>query len=185
MLARPERELRVAVRGDGDPTSWLQPARTVLAGIDPALPMADVSTLRGMVEDSLGAERLSLGLIATFAAAALLLASLGLYGVVANAVVGRRGEIGLRLAIGARADEVMRLVLGQGLRLVAAGVAVGLAASWYLSRFLGSLLYGVAPFDLLTYVGVAAVLLVVSALAAWIPARRATTVQPVEALRGR
>lgn len=180
----PLRWLRVAVRvASDDPLELMPSVRAVVAELDPRLAVSDVRTLEGMVSEALGQERLNLGLVASFALAALLLAGLGIYGVVSNGVVRRRPEIGVRMALGAEAGNVERMVLLQGLRLVLAGVAVGIVGAWGASRFAAALLYGVDPRDPLTFGGVAALLLGVGAVAAWLPARRATRVDPLETLR--
>jgi putative ABC transport system permease protein len=177
--------MRVAIRTDGgDPLDLAPAARSVVAELDGGLAVSEVRTLEGIVDDALGQERMNVGLVAAFSLAALLLSGLGIYGVVANAVVRRRPEIGVRMALGAEAGPVARMILGQGMRLVLVGVALGLAAAWLASRFVASLLYGVEPRDPMTFAGVAALLVVAGALAAWVPARRATRVDPVEALRG-
>jgi putative ABC transport system permease protein len=173
--------LRVA---RGEPLELAATVRSVVAELDPSLAVSEVRTLEQIVDGALREERLNLGLVVAFALAALLLAALGIYGVVANTVVRRRGEIGLRMALGARSGEVARMILGQGLRLVLGGLALGLLGAWAGSRFLAALLYGVEPRDPLTFLSVATVLLGVGSLAAWLPARRATRVDPAETLRG-
>jgi predicted permease len=179
----PPRALSVALRTTGSPEALVAPSRAVVRELDPALPVSEVETLEEIVQESLSRERINLQLLGSFALASLLLASLGVYGVVANAVVRRRREMGLRMAMGATASEVVRAMLRQGGRLVLGGVLLGLAAAALLSRFLTSLLYGVASLDLLTYAGVALGLSVVAGVAAWIPARRVTRIRPWEALR--
>lgn len=179
----PEDELYVAVRTGGDPAAVAAAARAVLRRLDPTVPVSEVRTMEAIVRDSLRQERLDLSLVTAFALAALLLAGLGVYGVVANGVVQRRREIGLRMAIGAPGSQVVRMVVGESLRLVATGVAVGLAGAWAASRFLSGLLFGVDPFDPWTYAIVALLLGAVAIMAAWIPARRATHIDPSRALR--
>ena len=175
---------RVAVRvGSGDPLALVPAARAVVAELDPRLAVSEVRTLESIVDEALSEERLNLGLVSAFAMAALLLSALGIYGVVANAVVTRRPEIGVRMALGAGAGIVAIMVLAQALRLVTIGVIVGLAGAWAASRFLAALLYAVDPRDPLTMGAVAAMLLGVGALAAWLPARRAIRIDPVEVLR--
>ncbi|HSR43333.1 MAG TPA: FtsX-like permease family protein, partial [Longimicrobiales bacterium] len=179
----PDGELYLAVRAAGDPEALVPGVRRVLRDLDPNVPVSEIRTLEAVVREALREERLNLALVASFAAASLLLAALGVYGVVANAVVRRRGEIGLRMAIGARAGRVVRTVLRDGLVLVAAGLALGLPAAWAASRLLGALLFGVRPFDPWTYGAVGLLLAAVAVLAAWIPARRVTRIDPAEALR--
>jgi len=176
--------LRVAVRVEsGDPLALVPAARAVVAELDPSVAISEVRTLEAIVDDVLGEERLNLGLVSAFALAALLLSALGVYGVVANAVVRRRPEIGVRMALGAEAGRVAAGVLSQGLRLVLAGVGLGLAGAWGASRLAAPLLYAVQPRDPLTFGAVAALLIGVGAGAAWLPARRATRVDPAEVLR--
>ena len=139
--------------------------------------------LREQLADVLIADRFSAVLIATLAAAGLLLAALGLYGVMAYTVGQRTGEIGLRMALGARPSDVLRLVVGQGLGLVAAGLLLGIAGAWMLSKLLSSALYDVSPSDPATFGAVAAVLAASALVACWLPARRATRIDPMAALR--
>ena len=180
----PRLGLRVALRVErGDPLRLVAGVRSAVAELDDALAVSVVRTLVDVVHGALRDERLNLGLVVTFALAALLLAGLGIYGVVSNTVVRRRGEIGVRMALGAERGQVAAMVLGQGLRLVLAGLAVGLVGAWVGARFLSTLLFGVQPRDPLTYLSVSAVLLSVGSLAAWLPARSATRVDPVDALR--
>jgi len=180
----PRRGLRVAVRvRRGDPLALMPAARAAVAEIDPGLAVSEVRTLEGIVAEALGEERLNLELVTAFALAALLLSALGIYGVVANTVVRRLPEIGVRMALGAEAGRVARMVLAQGLRLVSVGVLVGLAGAWAASRSVAALLYGVEARDPLTFAAVATLLAAVGAFAAWVPARRATRVDPAETLR--
>jgi predicted permease len=182
--SNPSAGLRVAVRvGGGDPLALMPAARAAVAELDPGLAVAEVRTLDGIVADALGDERLNLELVTAFALAALLLSALGIYGVVANTVVRRLPEIGVRMALGAEAGRVARMVLAQGLRLVSVGVVVGLAGAWAASRSVATLLYGVEARDPLTFAAVATLLAAVGGLAAWVPARRATRVDPAETLR--
>jgi ABC-type antimicrobial peptide transport system permease subunit len=139
--------------------------------------------VREQLADVLVAERFSAVLIATLAAAGLLLAALGLYGVMAYTVGQRTGEIGLRMALGARPADVLRLVVGQGFGLVAAGLLLGIAGAWTLTRLLSSALYEVSPSDPATFAAVALVLAASALLACWLPARRAARIDPMSALR--
>ncbi|HZD04028.1 MAG TPA: FtsX-like permease family protein, partial [Longimicrobiales bacterium] len=179
----PDGEIYVVVRAGGDPTAVAAAVRVVLRRIDPAVPVSEVRTMASIVQDSLREERLDLSLVASFALAALLLAGLGVYGVVANGVVQRHREIGLRMAVGAAGRQVTGMVLADSFRLVAVGLGIGLAGVWATSRFLSGLLYGVRPFDPWTWAAVVLLLGAVAMLAAWLPARRATGIDPCEALR--
>jgi putative ABC transport system permease protein len=176
--------LRVAVRMDGgDPLSLVPAARAAVAELDAGLAVSEVRTLGAIVEGALREERLNLGLVTAFAVAALLLSALGIYGVVASSVARRRPEIGIRIALGAGAGIVARMVLSHAMRLVLAGVVIGLVGAWAASRSVAALLYAVDARDPLTFGAVSAMLLGVGALAAWLPALRATRVDPAEALR--
>ncbi|MCA9736330.1 MAG: ABC transporter permease, partial [Gemmatimonadetes bacterium] len=175
--------LRYVVAGAGDPTRLVPDLRRILDDIDPTVPLTDAGTLQGLIEQSLGRERLSLTLLSVFAAAALLLAVLGIYGVVANQVTQRTHEMGVRMALGADRSGVLRLVLGQGARLTVWGTVLGLLAAVAASRVLVGVVAGVDPRDPVVYAGVALTLAAVTLLAAWVPARRAARIDPTEALR--
>ncbi|MCZ6916534.1 MAG: ABC transporter permease [Gemmatimonadetes bacterium] len=177
------RGMAYALRTGLDPTVLVGGARLALRQLDPEVPMSDVRTLDAIVKDSLGQQRLSLTLIGGFAVGALLLAVLGLYGVVANNVVRRTQEMGVRMALGADAARVLRLVLGQGLRLAGIGAAVGLVGAIATSRFLEGVMVGIDANNPVIYVVVAASLVAVAAAASYLPAWRATRIDPVEALR--
>jgi putative ABC transport system permease protein len=171
------------VRTSADPASLVPLVRQLVDDMDPNVPVSDAATLESYVLDATAQTRFMLALIAVFAGLALVLATLGLYGVISYSVRQRTREIGVRVAFGAENRDVLRLVIKQGLVLAGAGVALGLAASFGLSRTVRSFLVGVSPTDPVTYVGIPLLLLGVAALASWIPARRATAVHPVEALR--
>jgi putative ABC transport system permease protein len=140
-------------------------------------------TLDSLLSDALAARRFSMILLSVFAALALVLASVGIYGVISYVVGERVREIGIRMALGARPTDILRLILGQGGRLAGAGVALGLAAALGLTRLMASLLYGVGATDPLTFAAVAVFLTLVALAACYIPARRATKVDPMVALR--
>jgi putative ABC transport system permease protein len=175
--------LAIVVRTNSDPATLTGPVREAIAKIDPAQPIYDMQTLDQLVAKSLGQRRFTLTLMVLFGIIALVLSAIGIYGVMAFAVTQRTQEIGIRMALGARAIDVLRMVVGSGMFLAAIGVAVGLIGSFGLTRLMSSLLFGVSPTDLVTFALVTAGLLVVALLACYIPARRATKVDPLVALR--
>jgi predicted permease len=173
----------VAKARNGDPQSLVQPLRAVLQGLDPDVPMSSVRSMPQIASIAVAQPRLYLVLIASFAGTAMLLAALGLYGVLAYAVGQRTREIGIRLALGAKRGEVLRMVMMQAGRLAVAGVAIGLSVAVVASRALRSQLFQIAPTDTLTYVAVGTGLLAVALVASWLPARRAARIDPLVALR--
>jgi predicted permease len=177
------RSLHVVVRASGDPAALTNMLREQVRALDPEVPLTEVRTMDEVLARSMSSRRFSTLLLAAFAAAALLLAVFGLYGVIAYSVSRRTHEIGVRVALGATRGEVLRMVLGQGLRLVLAGAAIGIAGALGLTRFLSSLLYGVQPADPVTLVAVSLLLGCVTLAACFVPARRAASVDPMEALR--
>ncbi len=166
-----------------EPLALASALRKQVQELDPSLGIADLTTLSSVVSESLDQPRLTATLMTLFAGAAALLAVIGIYGVLAYAVTQRTKEIGIRIALGARANEVALLVIGDGLRTTLIGIASGIALAAVGTRALTSLLYGVRPLDTVTYVSAAALLLVIAAVAAYLPARRATRVDPIVALR--
>jgi putative ABC transport system permease protein len=154
-----------------------------VARADKDLPLTRVRTMEQLMSGSWGDRRFSLVLLAAFALVALTLAGVGIHGVMAYAVLQRTREIGVRMALGAHARDVLRLVLGQGLQLTLAGLGLGLAAALALRRLLAGMLYGVEPSDPVTLAGVAVLLLAVALLACYFPTRRAVRVDPAVALR--
>ena len=179
----PVRTVAVAVRTEGAPMALARAARGALAAAEPGLPPRDVRTLEERVGDTIAMPRVSAVVFSLFAAVALALAAIGLYGVLAYTVTQRTREIGIRLALGAAGSEVLRLVLWQGMRPALAGIVVGLLAALATTRLMGSLLYGVGATDPLTFVAVPLFLATVALAAIWIPARRAAHVDPMIALR--
>ncbi|QSQ21930.1 ABC transporter permease [Pyxidicoccus parkwayensis] len=176
--------LSLAVRAKaGNPESLRSAIEAELHAVDANVPLFNVAPMVKLVDESIGSRRLSALLMSLFGGTALLLAALGISGVIGYSVAQRTREMGIRMALGAARGDVMSLVLGQGLRLAAMGVAVGLVLSLGLARLLSALLYGVTAYDPWTFVGVAALLAGVALVATWLPARRATKVDPIIALR--
>jgi putative ABC transport system permease protein len=173
----------VAKARNGEPSSLVQPMRALLKELDPDVPMSAVRSMEQISANAVAQPRLYLVLIASFAATAMLLAAIGLYGVLAYAVGQRTREIGIRLALGAKRGEVLRMVMVQAGRLAIAGVGLGLIAAVLASRVLRAQLFEVAPTDTMTYVLVATGLFIVAVIASWIPARRAARIDPLTALR--
>jgi putative ABC transport system permease protein len=176
-------EMDLVVRTDGDPKALLPAIKAQVALLDPAQPVTKVRTIEEVLERNAGPERLAGELLGAFAAAALLLAALGIYGVVSYAVSRREREIGVRMALGAEAGDVLRMMLREGLRLSLAGVLCGTFAAIALARLLSRFLYGVSPRDPAAYAVAAVGLLLVAAAATLLPARRATKVDPAISLR--
>ena len=176
-------DLFLVVRTDAEPSTLAPAVRGAVAGVDRDLPVYRVTTMEKLVAESLAQRRFSMFLFGVFAALALALAVVGLYGVMSYTVAQRTHEIGLRMALGAQSRDVLRMVVGQGMWLVAVGLAVGLAGALALTQLMTSLLYGVSAADPLTYAGIAVLLAAVAFFASYLPARRATKVDPMEALR--
>jgi len=175
--------MNLLVRPAGDPTQIARAIQARLHAIEPALTVFDIRTLFEHVGSSLYVERMESLLLVFFGILALTLTAIGIYGVVAYSVAQRTREVGIRMALGARKRDVLKLILAQGLTLVAWGTAFGLVACYWLSRLVSSQLYGVSAYDPATLASVVAVLIVVAFLATYIPARRATKVDPLVALR--
>jgi len=178
-----ETGLTLAVRTAGDPLTISVPVQKVIAELDPQLPVKDVLTLQQIIEQSLGDARLSASMVLSFAMLSLILASVGLYGVLSYLTTQRTGEIGVRMALGAQREEVLRLMLGDGLRPALYGLALGLAASVGAVRLIESMLYATRPLDPTIFAAVAATLLIVAALACFVPAWKASRIEPMRALR--
>jgi predicted permease len=173
----------LVVRSAGDPAATISALRREVQSLDPQLPLFRAGTLADELSTTLSQPRFQATLLVVFAAVALLLASVGIYGVTSHAVSQRTQEVGIRMALGARGPDVLRLILRQHLQPALLGIAIGLAASFALSRYLQSLLYGVRATDPATFGIMALALLAVALLASWIPARRAMRVDPLVALR--
>ncbi|HZS07631.1 MAG TPA: ABC transporter permease [Blastocatellia bacterium] len=182
-IPRLRRAALFIARTSGDPAGLIAALRREVSAVDAELPVYDVQTMNQVVADSVAQRRFTMWLLAIFAVAALVLAAIGLYGVLAYAVAQRTQEIGIRMALGARRADVLALVLGQGMALALTGVAVGLIASFAMTHLMRSLLFGVSATDPLTFAGVAVLLAGVALVACYVPARRATKVDPMIALR--
>jgi putative ABC transport system permease protein len=180
---RPVRDLNLAVRSGVDPESLVSSVRGVLQKLDPDLPAYGVTTMAQAVANRTAQSRFGAWLLGVFGALALALAAIGIYSVMAYAVEQRSREIGVRVALGARAVDVLKMVVGQGMRLALAGVALGLGAALALTQLMKRLLFGVGAADPLTYGAIALLLTLVALLACYVPARRATKVDPMVALR--
>jgi putative ABC transport system permease protein len=178
----PYRGMILSVRSSQDPRSLTSAIRREITRLDPDLPGANVRTLEQVAADSIAPRRLSVVLIGVFAAVALVLASVGIYGVMSFLVVQRTHEMGVRMALGAQRGDVLRLVIGRATRLVLIGVAAGLILGVMSSRALQAMLFNVGAFDLMTFAGVTVALIAVSLLASYIPALRATKADPMIAL---
>jgi putative ABC transport system permease protein len=176
-------DMRVALRTKADPAGITESVRENIHAIDPDLPLARVATLTTLVNDSMSQPRFSVFLLGAFGVLALLLASIGMYGVISYSVLQRTQEIGIRMALGAQRRGVFGMVLGQGARLAGLGIAIGLVVALGVTRLLAGFLYGVRPTDPLTFAGVSLLLLGIALLACYLPARRATRVDPMVALK--
>jgi predicted permease len=179
----PFRNTTVVVRTHGDPRAAIADVRAQLQAVDPALPMAHVATLEQNVSNAVAQPRFQTLLLGAFAGLALLLGAVGLYGILSHSVLRRRREIGIRLALGGAPGDIRRMVVGEGLRLVAAGVGLGLALAFVATRYLETLLFGVTARDPLTFAAVPLVLAATALLASYLPVRRATRIDPIAALR--
>jgi putative ABC transport system permease protein len=175
--------MMLAVRTASSPESMVASIRKEVYALDPDQPVSDVMTMEERLNQSLSQPRFSAVLLGLFALVALVLAAVGIYGVISYSVTQRTHEIGVRMALGASTQDIMKMVVGQGMMLTLIGVGVGLVASFLLTRFLASLLFEVSSFDPLTYAGVSLLLVVIAFIACYIPARRATRVDPMIALR--
>jgi putative ABC transport system permease protein len=176
-------EMTLAVRATEDPTRLVADIRQIVHSIDPNQPIGDVRTMESLAAESVAPQRLTMLVSILFAALALVLAMVGLYGVISYSVAQRTHEFGVRVALGAERRDILKLVVGQGSRMILVGVGTGILGALALTRFVSSLLYGVKPTDPLTFLGVTLLLIAVALLASYIPARRATKVDPLVALR--
>jgi putative ABC transport system permease protein len=177
------RSMYLVIRTEPDPLTMTAAITKEIQGVDPAQPVFDVKSVDQRLYDSLARRRFSMFLLTVFAVVALILAAIGIYGVMAYSVSHRTREIGIRVALGAQPRDVLSLVIRQGIILTLTGALAGLIVALGLTRLMSSLLFGVGAMDPLTFVGVAALLITVALLACLIPARRATKVDPIVALR--
>jgi putative ABC transport system permease protein len=177
------RALKVIVRTDGDPLAVAGAIQAKVRAIDASLPISRVRTMEEVVHGSLEPQRFNTVLLAAFAAVAVALAGVGIAGVLATAVSRRTQEIGVRMALGAERPHVLRMIIRQGMALVLAGLAIGVPAAFLAARFMSSLLFGVGPRDAISFIAATALLLAVALVACYLPARRATRVDPMVALR--
>jgi putative ABC transport system permease protein len=180
---RPEREMNLVIRAALDPASLAASVRGAVSAIDPDQPVANIKPMSRLLADSVAKPRFNYVLLTVFAAVALILTITGVYGVMSYAVAQRTREMGIRLALGARGADVLKLVIRQGMKPVIAGAALGLAGAYALTRVMATLLFGVSPTDPTVFIGVAALLATVALLACYLPARRAMNIDPVVALR--
>jgi putative ABC transport system permease protein len=179
----PEAGINVVLKTATDPNALVEPLRRAVKAVDAGIAVASVATLDELVAQSIGASRFYALLVAVFAGLALALAAVGIYGVMSYAVAQRTQEIGVRLALGAGERQIFALVVGETLKLAAVGLALGLAGAIAVGRALGDMLFGVPKADLVTFGSTAALLVAVAFLATWVPARRATRIDPMNALR--
>jgi len=175
--------MTLIVRAEGDPASLTTAIRSEVLKLDKEQPISGVRTLDQLYSASIAQRRFSALLLGVFAAVALALAAVGVYGVLSYAVTQRAHEIGIRMALGAGRRDVLKLVVGRGMSLTLIGMAAGLAAAFALTRLMSTLLFDVKPTDPLTFSLIALLLGAVALLACWIPARRATKVDPLKALK--
>jgi putative ABC transport system permease protein len=173
----------VVVRTDGDPAGAVSSIRQQVWALNPELPLTDVSVATQLIDRSVAAPRFRTALLVTFSAFALILSLVGIYGVIAYNVGERRHEMGVRMALGAQGTTIVAMVVGQGLRLVAIGIAAGVFGAWGLTRFLRGMLFGVTGTDGLTFSATAVVFVTIAILASYGPARRAARADPLESLR--
>ena len=180
---QPENSSTLALKTDLAPAALVAPLREALLRIDPEQPIYDIRTMSERIRLSLDDRRTPMLLLGLFAAVALALSAIGIYGVLAFSVASRTGELGVRMSIGARRGDILRLVLVDGARLAGIGLAIGLVASLVLSQLIKAQLFGIGAVDPVTLIGVVALLAATALLACWLPARRAARVDPIEALR--
>jgi predicted permease len=175
--------MQYAIRVQGDPASIAASVREAVHAVDPDLPISNFVTLNSLVDTSMAADRFAMLLLGAFGALALVLAAIGMYGVISYSVMQRTAEIGVRIALGAQRERIFAMILLQGARLVAAGIAIGLLVAFLTTRLMTSFLYGVQPTDPVTFAAVSLLLMAVALLACYLPAHKAMQVDPMIALR--
>lgn len=175
--------MTLVARTRGEPTDLIAAVRGAVLALDREQPVHAVQTMGDVFANSVATRRLSMWLFSVFAVVALALAAIGIYGVIAYSVTQRTREIGVRMALGAQASDVLRLIAGHSMKLTLIGIAIGLIGAFALTRVMASLLYGVSATDIVTFATMTLMLIVVSFLASYIPARRATKIDPMTALR--
>jgi predicted permease len=180
---QPYRRATIAIRGEGDVEDLANAIRAQVQSVDRALPVFDVKTMNQLIDESVSPKRFSMTVLVIFAVFALVLATVGVYAVMSYSVEKRVHEIGIRMALGAEAGDVLRLVLRNGITLAVPGIAIGVVASFGVTRLVSNLLFGIGATDPLTFVSISTLLLIVALLACYIPARRASRVDPMVALR--
>jgi predicted permease len=183
VLQRPEQFTGILVRTDGDPAALTATVRAAVAEVDPSVAITNPTTMQELVEQSMADRKLTMNLLIAFAGLALVLASLGVYSVMAYSVAQRNAEIGVRMALGASAGTVQKMVLGHGMTLAGVGLAIGLAGALAVSRFMTAMLFEVGARDYLVFLAIAVLLCGIAALACWLPSRRAARVDPVRVLQ--
>ena len=173
----------LTIRTAADPGALAEAVRREVRAVDPDLPVYAVRTMDEVMAKAVSQRRFSMVLLGVFASIALALSAVGIYGVMAYSVSQRTHEIGVRMALGAQPGDVLRMVIAQGLILIFSGMAAGLAGAFIVTRFLSGLLFNVSPRDPVTFIGITLLLAAVALLACYVPARRATKVDPMIALR--
>jgi predicted permease len=182
-MQEPLQTVILVARHDGDPGALTAAMRRVVQSNDADMPLYEVYTMQEVIRRGLWENRIWVSLMTVFASLALIIAAIGIYGVMAYSVAQRTQEIGIRMALGAAKQDVLRLIVGQAMRLTVLGVGIGLAGAYAVTRLMASVLFGVSATDPPTFIGVTVILGLSAVIAAWVPAERATRVDPMVALR--
>jgi ABC-type antimicrobial peptide transport system permease subunit len=175
--------LALVIRSTGDPLQLVKSVENEVWAIDRNLPVAEIRTMDEVISEGIEQQRFNMLLLGVFASVALILATVGIYGVMSDAVASRTRELGIRMALGAQRSAVLRMIVRQGMTLAVIGMAIGVSVAFWLTQFMSSLLYEVSPTDGVTFIGIPIVLFAVVLGACLVPARRATKVDPMIALR--